>query len=78
MEGGRIAVRSLEILQGICFSANPLAADELFEVSILSLVPLLAGTLCIGVTLSCPATYDGCINCLPPDSCYLTGNSFFK
>lgn len=70
-EGGRIAVRYNEVQSAIGFSANPLIADEIFEVCLLALAPHLAGTLCIGVTSVLP---NNTLNTLPADCCYITGN----
>lgn len=69
-EGGRVAVRVRDAQQGVAFSASPLALDELFEISILSLTTHLAGTLCFGVTTAIPNNTD---NVFATDSCYLTG-----
>lgn len=69
-DGGRVVVRQSDVHQGIAYSANHLAPDELFEVSVLSLAPHYAGTLCIGVTSTSPTS---CSNSLPPDCCYITG-----
>lgn len=69
-EGGRVAVRVRDAQQGVAFSASPLALEELFEISILSLTTHLAGTLYFGVTAAIPHNSD---NVFATDSCYLTG-----
>lgn len=69
-EGGRLAVRGREHGGAILYSATTLGQEEMFEVSIYSMQPHLAGTLCIGVT-SMPPVANA--NALPLDYCYVTG-----
>ncbi|KAF2900858.1 hypothetical protein ILUMI_05336 [Ignelater luminosus] len=70
-EGGRIAVRGRDLRQCIAFSATPLAQDELFEFTVLSLASQFSGTLCLGITTLLPSPSIGS---LPQDCCYVTGN----
>lgn len=71
-EGGRAIIRARDVQHCVAYSATPLAQDEIFEISIVSLVPHIAGTLSIGVTPSIP---NPPINTLPIECCYLTGNT---
>lgn len=68
-DNNRLATRTKDCCNCIVFSATPLVQDELYEVSIESLSPHYAGTLCVGVTSTSPAA----ITNLPKDCCYITG-----
>ncbi|XP_022905179.2 neuralized-like protein 4 [Onthophagus taurus] len=70
-ENGCLAIRSKDIHHGLVYSATPLAHDELFEISIVSTTPYVAGSLSMGVTSSIP---DQTSSMIPPESCYLTAN----
>ncbi|XP_017783812.1 PREDICTED: neuralized-like protein 4 [Nicrophorus vespilloides] len=70
-EGGRIATRCRDVFQAVAYSATSLTHDELFEISIQTIMAHIAGSLIIGVTAMAP---NGNILGLPPDCCYLAGN----
>ncbi|XP_045470918.1 neuralized-like protein 4 [Harmonia axyridis] len=69
-DNNRLATRTKDCCNCIVFSATPLVQDELYEVSIVNLLPHFAGTLCVGVTSVPPAA----ITNFPKDCCYITGN----
>lgn len=72
-ERGRIATRSRDLNSNVVFSATPLAADELFEVSITNMWKHMAGTIAVGVTEVPPGL---CSNNVPNECYYLTGKFF--
>lgn len=69
-EGGRVAIRARDAQCCLAYSATALAQDEVFEIAIVSLVPHIAGSLCIGVTPTIP---NPPLKTLPAECCYLTG-----
>ncbi|XP_050309268.1 neuralized-like protein 4 [Anthonomus grandis grandis] len=70
-ENGRVACRSKEYTSSIVYSSTPLTKDEVFEVSVMSLLKHMAGNLTVGVTPSPPCAGG---NGMPVDCCYLSGN----
>ncbi|XP_018330775.1 neuralized-like protein 4 isoform X2 [Agrilus planipennis] len=70
-EGGRVAIRGKELQHNIVFSSTPLNCDEVFEITIMSLMSHFAGTLCLGVTTTLPVSN---ITVFPQDACYMTEN----
>lgn len=70
-DGGRLAKRSKDLSGAVVCSATPLIQEELFEISIVSLVEHLAGSVVVGV-LETPLgksntnVFEHC--------CYITGN----
>lgn len=69
-EHGRLATRAKDFSNCVMFSATPLAQDEMFEISIVTLWKHMAGTLCLGVTDVPPSL---CGNNVPSECYYLTG-----
>lgn len=71
-DGGRLAKRDKDINGAIVCSATPLAQEEFFEISIVSLSHHLAGSLIIGVTETLPSKCNNLMT-VPEDCCCITG-----
>ncbi|EFA04682.2 bluestreak [Tribolium castaneum] len=70
-DGGRLAKRTKDLTGAVVCSATTLEREELFEVTIVSLVEHLAGSIVIGVSETPPGKSN--INIFE-QCCYITGN----
>ncbi|XP_063932045.1 neuralized-like protein 4 isoform X2 [Zophobas morio] len=68
-DGGRLAKRGKDLSEAVVCSATHLVQEELFEISIVSLVEHLAGSIAVGVTGTPPSKANPLDDC-----CYITGN----
>lgn len=71
-DGGRVARRAKDVCAAVVCSATPLIPDEFYEISVVSLVGHLAGSLVVGVNNAIPAQLN---NAIPIDCCYLIGKT---